>query len=81
MIQSDTVLKNDENARETRLADLPELLTLKDFRRLYSISNTQVYREVAAGRLRIRKMGSATRICRADAEAWAEALPIRPPGS
>jgi hypothetical protein len=56
---------------------LPELLTLADFRRRYSISNTQLYREVAAKRLRIRKMGTASRIARADAEAWAKGLPIR----
>ncbi|WP_148275015.1 helix-turn-helix domain-containing protein [Novosphingobium sp. PP1Y] len=55
---------------------LPELMTLADFRRRYSISNSQVYREVQAGRLRIRKLGAASRIARTDAEAWAEGLPI-----
>ncbi len=57
--------------------NLPELMTLADFRRRFSISNTQLYREVAAGRLRLRKMGVASRIARADAEAWATALPMR----
>lgn len=57
--------------------DLPELMTLADFRRRFSISTTQLYREVAAGRLRLRKMGVASRIARADAEAWATALPTR----
>ena len=56
---------------------LPELMTLADFRQRYSISNTQLYREVAAGRLRLRKMGAASRIARADAEVWARHLPIR----
>ncbi|MGD9664717.1 MAG: hypothetical protein AB7U34_05885 [Novosphingobium sp.] len=56
---------------------LPELMTLADFRRRYSISNTQLYREVQAGRLRLRKMGAASRIARTDAEAWAASLPIR----
>ena len=56
---------------------LPELLTLADFRRRYSISNTQLYREVAAKRLQLRKMGTASRIARIDAENWAAGLPIR----
>lgn len=56
---------------------LPELMTLADFRRRYSISNSQLYREVAAQRLRLRKMGTASRIARADAEAWADNLPSR----
>lgn len=56
---------------------LPELMTLADFRRRYSISNSQLYREVQANRLRIRKLGAASRIARADAEAWAEGLPVR----
>lgn len=54
-----------------------QLLTLAEFRRRYSISNTQLYREVAAGRLRLRKMGAASRIARVDAEVWATSLPIR----
>ena len=66
-----------EVPRTARMASsLPELMTVADFRRHFSISNTQVYREVAAGRLRIRKLGTATRISRADAQAWADALPI-----
>lgn len=55
---------------------LPELLTLADFRERFSISNTQLYREVNAGRLRIRKLGTASRIARADALAWADGLPL-----
>lgn len=34
------------------------------------------YREVAAGRIRLRKMGTATRIAREDMEAWMAALPV-----
>jgi hypothetical protein len=59
---------------------LPELMTLADFRRRYSISNSQVYREIAAKRLRLRKLGTASRIAREDAEAWANSLPIREGG-
>jgi hypothetical protein len=53
----------------------PELMTMGDFIASYSIGRTTAYREVAAGRLKIRKLGSATRIARADAEAWAANLP------
>jgi len=51
-------------------------MTLADFRQRYAISNTQLYREVNAGRLRLRKLGAASRIAREDAERWAAALPI-----
>lgn len=57
--------------------DVPELLTVTDFCVRYSIGRTSFYREVAAQRIRLRKFGSATRIARADAEAWAASLPIR----
>lgn len=56
---------------------IPELMTVAEFRRRYSISNSQTYREIAAGRLRLRKMGTASRIAREDAEAWAQSLPVR----
>ena len=56
---------------------VPELLTVADFLSRYSIGRTTFYREVAAKRLRLRKLGTATRIARADAEAWAESLPTR----
>ena len=56
---------------------IPDLMTVAEFRRRYSISNTQTYREIAAGRLRLRKMGTASRIARDDAEAWAASLPVR----
>ena len=56
--------------------DLPELMTVADFLARYSIGRTSFYREVAANRIRIRKFGTATRIARADAEAWAASLPV-----
>lgn len=55
--------------------DTPELMTVADFCARYSIGRTSLYREVNAGRLKLRKFGSATRIARADAEAWAANLP------
>ncbi len=57
--------------------NIPELMTVGDFCARYSIGRTSFYREVAAGRLKLRKFGSASRVARTDAEAWAENLPIR----
>ena len=57
--------------------DIPELMTVADFCARYSLGKTSAYREVAKGRLRLRKFGTATRIARTDAEAWAASLPVR----
>lgn len=53
-----------------------KLLTVADFCSRYRIGKTSLYREAAAGRLKLRKFGSATRIAIEDAEAWAASLPI-----
>lgn len=57
--------------------DIPELMTVGDFLARYSISRTSFYREVAAKRIAIRKLGTASRVARIDAETWANSLPIR----
>ncbi len=54
----------------------PELMTVAEFCDRYSIGKTSLYREVNAGRLKLRKFNTATRIAREDAEAWAASLPI-----
>jgi hypothetical protein len=51
------------------------ILTLKEFQKEYKCSHGQTYREIAAGRLKVRKMGRATRVTRPDADAWAASLP------
>ncbi len=51
-----------------------ELLTIGDFISRYSISRTQLYREVNLHRLRITKRGCRSMISRADAEAWLSLL-------
>lgn len=56
--------------------EIPELMTVADFLRRYSIGRTTFYREVAAGRIRLRKLGIASRVARADAEQWADSLPV-----
>lgn len=54
----------------------PELMTMAEFRRRYSISNSQTYREVKAGRLRITKLGTASRIAREHAHEWKRGLDV-----
>jgi len=53
------------------------LLTVAEFKDRYKISHSAFYREVAANRIPIRKIGRATRIAVADAEAWASSLPTQ----
>lgn len=56
---------------------MTELLKVREFETRYRVSHSQFYREVAAGRLPIRKIGRATRVALADAEAWAANLPTQ----
>ncbi|WP_292940479.1 MULTISPECIES: hypothetical protein [unclassified Novosphingobium] len=57
------------------MTDIPELMTVAQFCDRYSIGRTSFYRSVAT-QIPLRKFGTATRIARADAEAWAKSLPI-----
>ncbi|APG62555.1 hypothetical protein LPB140_06895 [Sphingorhabdus lutea] len=52
-----------------------ELLTVSEFLEIYSISRTEFYRQVKAGHIRLTKMGNASRVTKADADAWLAALP------
>ena len=56
---------------------MTELLTVRDFKSRFKVSHSAFYREVAAGRIPIRKIGRATRVALADAEAWAANLPTQ----
>lgn len=60
---------------------LLELMTVADFLSRYSISRTEFYRHVQAGRIRLTKLGTASRVARADADAWLASLPVRSGGS
>ena len=53
-----------------------ELITVADFCTRYRIGRTSLYREAAAGRIKLRKFGAATRIALEDAEQWAASLPL-----
>jgi hypothetical protein len=49
--------------------------TVKSFCETFGIGRSLAYVEMAAGRLRARKVGNRTLILRADAEQWADSLP------
>jgi excisionase family DNA binding protein len=56
---------------------LPDLLTIAEFCRNFSVSRATFYRLAEAGAFPLIKVGRATRIRRSDAEAWAASLPTR----
>jgi excisionase family DNA binding protein len=49
--------------------------SIAEFLRIYPMGKTSLYRLVKAGQLRIVKIGRASRIAKADAQAWAATLP------
>lgn len=52
-----------------------QLLTIPEFSREYGLSRSRVYDELREGRLVGKKLGRKTLISRANADAWAAALP------
>lgn len=73
--------KEHQMTTERALRVTPELYTIPDFLSAYSLSRTELYRQAKAGRIKLTKLGSATRIARADAEAWMAALPVKRGGA
>ncbi|RFC67413.1 DNA-binding protein [Mesorhizobium denitrificans] len=63
------------------LAEPIRLITAADFRETANIGKTKFYEEVAAGRLRVRKVGRKTLIDARDAIAWRDALPSNVKGA
>jgi excisionase family DNA binding protein len=55
--------------------ETPRVMTVSQFTDRYEISRSQMYEEVAEGRLRLRKVGAKSLIAHEDAEAWLESLP------
>ena len=64
-----------KSSQATCFSELPLLMTVNDFMQHFSIGRTSFYREVNSGRLKAVKFGTATRICRTEAEAWLVNLP------
>lgn len=52
---------------------------IAEFCRRYGIGRTTAYAEIAAGRLRRRKVGKRSLITEDDAEAWLKCLPTITP--
>jgi hypothetical protein len=50
--------------------------TVEEFAVKNRISRSQVYKEIAAGRLRARKVASRTIITREDGATWRRSLPV-----
>ena len=48
---------------------------MPEFVRDFGVSRSAVYQEIKAGRLRVFKIGTATRIAGEDAMAWRELYP------
>lgn len=53
-----------------------ELLTVAEACDNFRIGRSTFYREVAKGKIAIRKIGTSSRVSRADMDAWLESLPI-----
>jgi hypothetical protein len=70
-------LRNSALFLQRHGSTIMELLTVAEFKGRYKISHSAFYREVAANRIPIRKIGRATRIALADAEKWAASLPTQ----
>lgn len=56
---------------------MEELITVTHFLNRYAISRTEFYRQVNAGRIRLTKLGNASRVARADADSWLASLPVK----
>jgi excisionase family DNA binding protein len=55
---------------------------IDEFCRRYGVGRTTAYAEMAAGRLRRRKVGKRSLVAEDDAEAWLASLPtITPPST
>ena len=48
---------------------------IAEFLRIYGIARTTLYRLAGKGQLRIVKINRASRIAKADAQAWAASVP------
>ena len=66
----------EDGKRSLRAAERPE-----EFAQSNSISRAKVYQEIAAGRLRAVKVGTATLILAEDGDAWRKSLPAMAPRS
>jgi excisionase family DNA binding protein len=52
-----------------------EAISVTEFCSHYDVCRDTFYNEIKRGRLRARKLGKRTLVLKADAQAWADALP------
>lgn len=65
--------KNQEAGRVAVVAVEPRLFAVNDACRYLTIGRSAFYEEVRAGRLRLIKLGGATRVERAELDRWLDA--------
>lgn len=56
---------------------MASMMTIKEFQATFGLSRSTVYRLRDRGEISFRKIGSAVRIPRQDAEDWYETLPTQ----
>jgi excisionase family DNA binding protein len=54
---------------------MTEFYSVKEFLETYQLSRTTLYREIQRKRLRLTKIGRASRISKSDAATWVANLP------
>ncbi|TPM04526.1 helix-turn-helix domain-containing protein [Mesorhizobium sp. B2-3-10] len=54
----------------------PNAYTIKEFSRIYGVSRSFIYKEVARGNLEVRKAGRRTLILSHVADRWLQSLPV-----
>ena len=55
----------------------PETYSIDSFARTFGMGRSLVFKEIAVGRLKARKVGRRTLILRSDALAYLHSLPVR----
>lgn len=66
---------NEDKMHNTNAAPSTGAMTVAEFLSWARIGRTTFYREAAAGRIKLRKIGAKTVVLRDDALAWLNGLP------
>jgi excisionase family DNA binding protein len=74
--QRQASLALDDSLRRAGVLDQSRLAyTIAELVRGTGAGRSKIYEEIAAGRLKVRKLGSRTLVLHSDAMAWLESLP------
>jgi hypothetical protein len=75
-VQREASLALDDNLRRAGVLYQSRLAyTIAELVRGTGAGRSKIYEEIAAGRLKVRKLGSRTLVLHGDAMAWLESLP------